>query len=71
MKHLLCAGILLCTANHETVVRYALGGMDERIFVSRYKLHLPDESTLRDFMEKEKSGLTAGSLGGKPAGRPS
>lgn len=47
-------GILLCTAKHETVVRFALGGLDERIFVSQYKLHLPAEQELEAFLEHEK-----------------
>lgn len=47
-------GILLCTAKHETVVRFALGGLDERIFVSQYKLHLPAEQELEAFLEQEK-----------------
>ena len=51
-------GILLCSAKEETIVRYALGGMDERIFVSRYKLHLPDEKTLQTFVEQEESQIS-------------
>ena len=50
--------ILLCTAKHETVVRFALGGLDERIFVSQYKLHLPDEQELEAFLEHEKAQIT-------------
>ena len=46
-------GILLCNGKDETVVKYALGGLDERIFVSRYRLYLPDEATLQAFLENE------------------
>ncbi len=52
-------GILLCTAKHETVVRFALGGLDERIFVSQYKLHLPAERELEVFLEHEKVQMEA------------
>jgi predicted nuclease of restriction endonuclease-like (RecB) superfamily len=47
-------GLLLCTGKHESAVQYALGGLDENIFVSQYKLLLPDEETLRQFIERER-----------------
>ncbi len=53
-------GILLCTAKHETVIRFALGGLDERIFVSQYKLHLPAEQELKAFLEHEKAQMETG-----------
>lgn len=50
-------GILLCTAKDETVVRYAIGGLDESIFVSQYKLHLPAEQELQEFLEQEQAQM--------------
>jgi YhcG PDDEXK nuclease domain len=50
----LSVGLLLCTGSDEAAVRYALGGMDEKLFVSQYKLLLPDEATLRTFIERER-----------------
>jgi predicted nuclease of restriction endonuclease-like (RecB) superfamily len=48
-------GILLCTDRDETVVRYAIGGLDERVFVSQYRLHLPAEQELQGFLEREQA----------------
>ena len=50
-------GILLCTQKDETMVRYALGGMDNQLFVSKYKLALPSEEELRALIEKDKKLL--------------
>jgi predicted nuclease of restriction endonuclease-like (RecB) superfamily len=50
-------GILLCTEKNHAAVRYALGGLDEQIFVSQYKLLLPDEAILEEFIEREKTML--------------
>ena len=50
-------GIILCSIKNETVVRYATGALDNQIFVSKYMLQLPDEKTLLNFINKEKSNL--------------
>jgi predicted nuclease of restriction endonuclease-like (RecB) superfamily len=47
-------GIILCADKNDTVVKYALGGMQNRIFASRYRLSLPPEAVLRDELLKEK-----------------
>ena len=46
-------GILLCTRSGKKMVEYALAGMDNHLFVSTYKLQLPDESTLEEFLMKQ------------------
>ena len=46
-------GILLCTKKGTKMVEYALAGMDNQLFVSTYKLQLPDENTLKDFLTKQ------------------
>lgn len=46
-------GILLCTRKGKKMVEYALAGMDNRLFVSTYMLHLPDRKTLEDFLLKQ------------------
>ncbi|MBR2196277.1 MAG: DUF1016 family protein [Salinivirgaceae bacterium] len=46
-------GILLCTKSGKKMVEYALAGMDNHLFVSTYKLQLPDESTLEEFLMKQ------------------
>lgn len=49
-------GLLLCTDKDHALVEYALGGMDENLFVSAYKVALPDratlEQTIRDTTEQ-------------------
>jgi len=50
-------GIILCTDKKRTVVEYALGGMNNRIFASKYRLQLPDPEVLKDEIEHEKQRL--------------
>lgn len=50
-------GLILCTDKDEAVVRYAISGMDEKLFVSQYKVKLPDEATLKAFIERERDLL--------------
>lgn len=50
-------GIILCTDKKKTVVEYALGGMANRIFASKYKLQLPDTELLKHEIESEKQRL--------------
>lgn len=44
-------GILLCTWKGKQMVEYALAGMDNSLFVSTYKLCLPDKKQLEKFLE--------------------
>lgn len=39
-------GIILCADKNEEAVRYSLGQIDQKIFVSRYKTCLPTEESL-------------------------
>ena len=50
-------GILLCTNKNEELVQYALGGMDENLFVSQYKTVLPSTAELKNFLQEEKKKL--------------
>ena len=45
-------GILLCTDKGDTLVRYATAGLDPNIFVQKYKIQLPSEEEIRDFISK-------------------
>ena len=36
-------GVLLCTEKNRVLVEYALAGLDNRLFVSKYQLSLPDK----------------------------
>jgi len=46
-------GILLCTDKNHALVEYALAGMDNDLFVSKYQLELPDKEQIQRFVEAE------------------
>lgn len=46
-------GILLCTRKDCAVVEYALAGMDNKLFVSRYQLELPRKEEMQRFIEEQ------------------
>ena len=50
-------GIILCTDKKKTVIEYALGGMNNKIFASKYKLQLPDPEVLKTEIEHERHRL--------------
>lgn len=50
-------GILLCTDRKKSLAKYALGNMNENLFVSQYQLQLPDQDTLQSFIDAELSEL--------------
>lgn len=50
-------GILLCTDNDEATVKYAIGNIDNKVFVSRYKVALPSEKELEQFIKRDKKAL--------------
>ena len=41
-------GIIIATDKHEFLVKYATGGLSNKIFVSKYQLYLPDQKVLED-----------------------
>jgi len=45
-------GILLCTGKDSTLVEYALAGMDNNLFVSKYLLELPSKEEMQAFLER-------------------
>lgn len=46
-------GILLCTGGDKLMVEYALAGLDEKIFVSRYLLYIPQKKVLENFIRNQ------------------
>jgi len=46
-------GILLCTRKDHPLVEYALAGMDNQLFVSRYQLELPSKEEILRFLEEQ------------------
>ena len=47
-------GLLLCTDKDHVLVEYALAGLDNRLFVSKYQLELPSTAELRRFLEQQR-----------------
>ena len=62
-KHEMClgdnppVGLLLCTEKNEALAEYALGGMDNQLFISKYKLELPSQSEIKSFIENKLQEL--------------
>jgi len=48
-------GLLLCTCKNRALIEYALAGMDNQLFVSRYQLELPKKEDLERLLEEELS----------------
>ena len=46
-------GILLCAMKDQALVEYALAGMDNHLFVSRYQLELPSKEAMQRFLEEK------------------
>lgn len=46
-------GILLCTDKNHALVEYALAGMDNQLFVSKYQLELPKKEDMQRFINAQ------------------
>jgi predicted nuclease of restriction endonuclease-like (RecB) superfamily len=46
-------GLLLCTHKDHALVEYALAGLDNHLFVSKYQLELPKKEDLQRFIEEQ------------------
>jgi predicted nuclease of restriction endonuclease-like (RecB) superfamily len=55
-------GLLLCTEKNEALAEYALGGMDNQLFVSKYKLKLPSKTEIKRFLEQKLKQLSLKAL---------
>jgi hypothetical protein len=47
-------GIILCTEKDETIVKYSVMAENEKLFASKYRLYLPDESELKQLIEEDR-----------------
>lgn len=47
-------GLLICQSVGSEEVRYALGGLEQRIFVARYRVVLPKEQDIAVFLRKRR-----------------
>lgn len=50
-------GILLCTRKNQELVEYALAGMSNQLFVSRYQVQLPDKEQMAAFLHQAVAEL--------------
>jgi hypothetical protein len=41
-------GIIIAADKHDLLVKYATGGLSNKIFVSKYLLYLPDQKVLEE-----------------------
>jgi predicted nuclease of restriction endonuclease-like (RecB) superfamily len=55
-------GILLCTGKNHALVEYALAGMDNRLFVSKYQLELPKPEELRRYIDEQRRLIAGGGV---------
>jgi len=53
-------GILLCTDKDHTLVEYALAGIDNHLFVSKYQLELPKKEAMERFLDAQLKELGDG-----------
>ena len=65
-------GILLCTQKDHALVEYALAGIDNGLFVSKYLLELPKKEEMQRFIEEQLAAGVLGetSVGQIPASKP-
>ncbi len=49
-------GIILAAEKNAILVKYALGGISNRLFVSKYQLHLPDKKLLEEKLREVMDG---------------
>jgi hypothetical protein len=52
-------GVILCSEKSDTVVRYAMGGINAQVFASRYLTALPPAEELRQEVERTRQALAA------------
>jgi hypothetical protein len=48
-------GLLLCSDKDQTKVEYAIGGLDQQLFVSRYLVALPKANEIERFIERDRA----------------
>lgn len=49
-------GIIIAADKHEFLVKYATGGLSNKIFVSKYQLYLPDQKQLENKVKQIING---------------
>jgi len=62
-------GILLCTEKNHALVEYALAGMDNQLFVSKYQFALPGRDEMRRFLEAQMAAELGSEVAEEESGR--
>jgi predicted nuclease of restriction endonuclease-like (RecB) superfamily len=52
-------GLILCSEKSDTVVKYAMGGINAKVFASEYLTILPSEEELRSAIERARLAILA------------
>ncbi|MBI5359565.1 MAG: DUF1016 family protein [Planctomycetes bacterium] len=58
-------GLILCTDKNQTKVEYAVGGMNRRLFVSRYMIALPKPEEIQHLIENDRAHWEQQQFGSK------
>lgn len=53
-------GLIICTDKNDSMVKYTLGEQNQRVFASKYQVHLPTEEELKNEIDKEKEKIYEG-----------
>jgi hypothetical protein len=62
-------GVILCSSKDDAVVKYATGGIQARVFASKYLTKLPDAETLRREIVATRRALAGRSTARLTGGR--
>ena len=58
-------GLILCSHKSDAVVQYAMGGINAKVFASRYLTRLPNVEVLRQELLRTKHALETQSVSRK------
>ncbi len=64
-------GLILCAQKDETVARYALEGLPNKVVAAEYRTTLPDEELLASEIERTRKILLERTESSAPGGEPS
>jgi len=50
-------GLILCANKNHTKVKYTTAGLDNQLFISKYKINLPSTQEIEEFIYEELNHL--------------
>ena len=53
-------GILLCTQKNTALMEYALAGIDNQLFISKYETALPKKRAMQKFLKQQMKEIGSG-----------